>query len=109
LEEDNPEAEYAANLEGGYDNDERNVAIGPDESPPFHSFPYPPIHSSTPLDFGQLLDDTATSYKDSAIGGREEVPLPFDSAAASLAAQSQFYCALLDRVELLMEGANQAF
>ncbi len=84
------------------------MAIGPDESHPFHGFPYPPIHSSTPLDFGQLLDDTATSYEDSAIGGWEEVPLPFDSAAASLAEQSQFYSPPLDKVELFTEGADLA-
>jgi hypothetical protein len=54
------------------------------------------------------LDDSPTPSKDGAIGGHEETPALINTAAASLAEQSEFYSALLDEVEYFTEGAEQA-
>ncbi len=98
LEEEDPEAEPAADLGDDY----------ADFSSPFHGFPSFPVRVSTPIDFGQLLDDPSIPGEDGAIGGREEMPAPINTTAASLAEQSEFYSALLDKVECFTEGAEQA-
>jgi hypothetical protein len=98
LEEEDPEVEHVADLDGSHAN----------ISSPFHGFPSSPIRASTPINFSELLDDTSTPGEDGAIGGCKETPPPLDPAAASLAKQSEFYSALLDEVEFFMEGADQA-
>jgi hypothetical protein len=97
LEEEDSEVEHVADLDDGH----------ADISCPFRGFPGPPVCASTPVDPGELLDDTSTPGKDGAIGGRTETPPPLDPTAASLAEQSEFYSALLDEVEFFTEGAEQ--
>jgi hypothetical protein len=98
LEEEDSEVEHVADL----DDDRADI------SSPFHGFPSPPARASTPINLGELLDDTVTPGEDGAIGGRTETPPPLDTTAASLAEQSEFYSALLDEVEFFTEGAEQA-
>ena len=98
LEEEDSEVEHVADL----DDDRADI------SSPFHGFPSPPARASTPINFGELLDDTLTPGEDGAIGGRTETPPPLNTSAASLAEQSEFYSALLDEVEFFTEGAEQA-
>jgi hypothetical protein len=97
LEEEDPEVEHVSDLDNSH----------ADISSPFHGFPSSPIRASTPIDFSELLDDPSTPSKDGAIGGHKEMPPPIDPAAASLAEQSEFYSALLDKVEFFSEGADQ--
>jgi hypothetical protein len=98
LEEEDSEVEHVADL----DDDHSNI------SSPFRGFPGPPVCTSTPVDPGELLDNSSIPGEDGAVGGRTETPPLLDPAAASLAEQSEFYSALLDEVEFFTEGAEQA-
>jgi len=62
-----------------------------------------PLH----LLIDRLLEDITKGDKEGTTGGWEEEDPLFSTTAASLFGQSRFYAALLDKVDIFMEGADE--
>jgi hypothetical protein len=55
----------------------------------------------------RLLEDITKGDKEGTTGGWEKEDPLFSTTAASLFGQSRFYAALLDKVDIFMEGADE--